>query len=657
MAYLNELGHLSLWIAFALAICGTLVPAVAAARGNPSQVRLTAGLTIMLFVLTLISFAVLMTGYIRSDFSLVNVATNSHTLKPLLYKISGTWGNHEGSLLLWLLVLTGFGAAIALTYKRMDWQLWSWTLSVQCLVAVGFFAFVLLTSNPFERLFPAPLDGKGLNPLLQDPGLAFHPPLLYLGYVGLSTAFSFGIAALLQCRVDVAWARWVRPWVLIAWAALTAGIALGSWWAYYELGWGGFWFWDPVENASLMPWFFATALLHCVIVVEKRDSLKAWTIMLSILGFSFSLLGTFLVRSGIITSVHTFASDPTRGVFILAILAIAIGGALLLFAFRAAAMENGNRVPLVSREGALLVNNFFLSTAALTVLVGTMFPLVLELVNGNKISVGPQYFNATVLPILALMSLLMGIAPLMSWRKGNLAGKGKSIRFTLVASAVAALLIMMVFAPKIGMSFVGLLLGVWLVAAALLDLWDKTGKARTAWTTRLKRLKSMPIRTIGTNVAHAGVGIFVIGLVGATAWIDEDLRKIRLGDTLSVGPYEMTFTNATRSQGPNYEALTGEFLVNGKSFSLKPETRFYSTPPMQTTEAAIHTRLTGDLFVAIAPPDEGSDAFSARFFYRPFQAWIWAGSAIMILGGLLAMVSGNLSGNNRQKTHKLKEAA
>ncbi len=633
-----ETGHFSLILALALAVLSASLPLYGAAKGDARLIALAPSLATGQFLLVAISFAALTHAYLVSDFSVLNVALNSHTLKPLLYKISGVWGNHEGSLLLWVLILSLFGAAVAVFGRNLPPAFRARVLAVQAMIAIGFFLFILLTSNPFERVAQPPSDGNGLNPLLQDPGLAFHPPFLYLGYVGFSIAFAFAIAALIEGKVSPSWARWVRPWTLAAWAFLTLGIALGSWWAYYELGWGGFWFWDPVENASFMPWLVGTALLHSAIVVEKRDTLKSWTILLAILTFSFSLLGTFLVRSGVLTSVHAFATDPARGIFILIFLGIVVGGSLTLYAVRAPALKPGGLFAPVSREGALILNNLFLTAAAATVLLGTLFPLFLDALTGEKISVGSPYFNITFSALMTPLVLTLVFGPLLPWKKGDLGGVMARLKLA-AAAAIAAILLAIWLAGGSVLTYLGIGLAAWLAAGVLTELGTRANFQKSGLKAGLKRLAGLPRAHWGMASAHFGVAVAVFGITASSSWTTEELTVMRAGEEIPVSGYNFAFQGATPIAGPNYTAIRGHFTISrGGQFiaDLYPEDRSYSSPPMQTTEAAIHALFTGDLY-AVVGESLGNGAFSVRLYFKPFVSWIWAGALIMALGGALSL--------------------
>ncbi|MCC0075413.1 MAG: heme lyase CcmF/NrfE family subunit [Rhodobacter sp.] len=632
-----ELGHFALILAFALAILQTVVPLVGAHKGWADWMAAAGPMASAQFVLIALSFGALTWAFVTSDFSVALVVGNSHTLKPMLYKISGVWGNHEGSLLLWVLILSLFGACAAWFGGNLPATLQARVLGVQGSIGAAFLAFMLFTSNPFLRSGFPPFDGRDLNPLLQDPGLAFHPPFLYLGYVGLSMAFSFAVAALIEGKVDGAWGRWVRPWTLAAWIFLTVGIALGSWWAYYELGWGGFWFWDPVENASFMPWLFATALLHSAIVVEKRETLKAWTVLLAILGFGFSLMGTFIVRSGVITSVHAFASDPERGVFILLIFAFFVGGALTLFAIRGAAMESRGVFSLVSRESALVLNNVLLAVASFVVFVGTMWPLLSELAFGRVLSVGAPFFNAAFTPFMVAIAVALPIGAVLPWKRGRL---GKAARSMVGVAALAVALGALTFALQTGRSAlapVGVALGVWVVVGALTDLWQRGG--RGAIGLRLRRIARLPRADWGKALSHAGLGITIFAVAAVLGWSTEDIRVAQVGETFEHNGYEFTLTGVERVQGPNYISQTGHVEVrrNGDLVALlDPEKRVYPAAGMPTTEAAIDYGLTRDVYLALGDPQDGG-GWALRTYIKPFANWLWGGAILMAIGGLVSL--------------------
>lgn len=631
----TELGHFALILAFAVAIVQMIVPLIGAHKRWPGWMAVAEPAAGAQFVLTALSFGALTWAFVVSDFSLNVVVANSHSAKPMLYKISGTWGNHEGSMLLWVLIVTLFGAMAALFGGGLPPTLRARVLAVQSAIAVAFFAFIIFTSNPFLRLEVPPFDGQDLNPLLQDPGLAFHPPFLYLGYVGLSMAFSFAVAALIEGRVDAAWGRWVRPWTLAAWIFLTIGIALGSWWAYYELGWGGFWFWDPVENASFMPWLLAAALLHSAIVVEKRESLKSWTILLAILAFGFSLIGTFIVRSGLLTSVHAFANDPERGVFILVIMAFFMGGALVLFTLRAGAMEAKGVFGLVSRESALVVNNLLLAVACFVVFVGTMWPLLAEMFFDRKLSVGPPFFNAAFTPFMVALGLILPVGSVLPWKRARISRAMWPLRYVFVlALAVGGL----AFVMQTGRSMLGpmgLFLGAWLVSGTVVELMQRTGRGDN----RLGRLRRLPRADWGKAVAHGGLGVTMAGIAGLTAWTVDDIRVAQIGQPFDVGSYTMTLTDVQELRGPNYLSTTG-FVTLSKDGSevaqMTPEKRFYPVAQMPTTEAAIDYNLLRDVYVVIGDQQAGG-GWTVRTYIKPMTNWIWIGCALMALGGLLSL--------------------
>ncbi|PIV74757.1 MAG: heme lyase NrfEFG subunit NrfE [Rhodobacteraceae bacterium CG17_big_fil_post_rev_8_21_14_2_50_65_11] len=633
---ITELGHFTLILAFAVSVFQMVVPLVGAHKGWPEWMAAAGPAATAQFLLTAVSFTALTIAFVTSDFSLSLVTNNSHTLKPMLYKISGVWGNHEGSLLLWVLILTLFGASAAWFGGNLPPRLRARVLGVQSAIGVAFFAFILFTSNPFLRLENPPMNGGDLNPLLQDPGLAFHPPFLYLGYVGLSMSFSFAVAALLEGRVDAAWGRWVRPWTLAAWLFLTVGIGLGSWWAYYELGWGGFWFWDPVENASFMPWLISAALLHCAIVVEKRETLKSWTILLAILAFGFSLIGTFIVRSGVITSVHAFANDPERGIFVLLILGVFMGGAFLLFALRAGAMEAKGIFGLVSRESALVVNNLFLVVSCFVVFIGTIWPLLAEMFLDRTLSVGPPFFNAAFTPFIFVLAVILPIGAMLPWKRAKIARVLKPLLPGAVLAVAAALLAYAIASGQsaLGPVFIGL--AVWLVAGAVVDLASRTG--RGAIGDRLGRLVRLPRADWGKTIGHAGFGLTLFGIAAVTTYQTEDIRVARIGESFTFGAYEITLTDVRQVDGPNYVSLMGsvEVLENGTPLAtLHPERRFYPVAGMPTTEAAINGGVTRDVYVVLGEPQRGG--FALRTYIKPFANWIWGGAIIMALGGLMSL--------------------
>jgi cytochrome c-type biogenesis protein CcmF len=636
---LIELGHFALALALLTALVQAVLPLLGAARANPAWMAVAEPAAMTQFLLCGFAFAALTHAYITSDFSVVGVAENSHTAKPLLYKISGVWGNHEGSMVLWVAVLSLFGAAVAAFGNNLPDTLKARTLAVQGLIGAGFIAFILFTSNPFLRLDPAPAQGNGLNPLLQDPGLAFHPPMLYLGYVGFSVAFSFAVAALLEGRVDSAWARWVRPWTLAAWVFLTLGIGLGSWWAYYELGWGGWWFWDPVENASFIPWLTGTALLHSAIVVERREALKSWTILLAIITFSLSLLGTFLVRSGILTSVHAFAADPTRGVFVLALLAVAIGGSFTLYALRAPAVDGGGLFAPISREGGLLINNLLLTTAAATVLLGTLYPLIADALEMGKLSVGAPYFNAVFVPLMVPLIVLTGIGPLLAWKRADLPGALQRLK---LAGGLAVLVLIGTWAANGGdllnlAAGGGMALAAWLAVATITE-WVSRVRGESGLS--FSRMTNLPRAAYGMSLAHLGMAVLVAGVTGASAWKEERVESLKPGEHIELAGYRFIFDGARPVQGPNYSAIEGRYIVtrDGQEIAvLSPQKRNFSQPPQQTTEAAIHTTFVSDLYAVIGDMDGNEGAFVTRIYYEPFVPCLWYGVLLMGLGGLVSL--------------------
>jgi len=618
----GELGQLALCFALALALVMAVSGLMGALRPSGLVARRTATSSAMgLLVFVGLAFGTLTYAFVGSDFSIMAVANNSHTLKPLVYKISGVWGNHEGSMLLWVLVLALYAALVA-GLQRGGERLTSGALGVQGLLAAAFLLFILFTSNPFFRLDPAPFEGAGLNPLLQDPGLAMHPPMLYAGYVGLSAAFSYAAAALLVG--ENGWARAARPFMLIAWIALTCGIALGSWWAYYELGWGGFWGWDPVENASLMPWLIATALLHSALATEKSGAFRTWTLLLAIAGFSLSLIGTFLVRSGVLSSVHAFASDPTRGFFIMVLIALAIGGALALFAWRAPTLQGGAAFDTVSRETALLLNNVFLLAACACVFVGTLYPLVLDAVNGTKISVGPPYYALTFAPIFFALLLLVPFGPRLGWKRGDLKAAWRSLYPALGLAAVAALAVLAIVAPRTLAATGAFAMAGWLIGASFLEIRKRKGARASAFAAVL---------------AHAGLGVTLMGVAGTTAWRSEALTVLASGQMMTVGPYTLRFDGVTREQGPNYIADRAHVaLMDGGKVRtmLLPEHRFYPAEGQDMNDTAIHTTGLRDLYLALGD-DRGGGRFTLRAYVSPLAPLIWLGGLVMALGGMLSL--------------------
>ncbi|MGA2124977.1 MAG: heme lyase CcmF/NrfE family subunit [Xanthobacteraceae bacterium] len=634
-----ELGHYSLVLALAIALIQTVMPLWGVRSRDPVLIGLAAPTAVAQLVFVAVAFAALTWCHVASDFSVLGVFENSHSAKPLIYKISGVWGNHEGSMLLWVLILGLFGALVALFGGNLPITLKATVLAVQGFLAATFHLFILVTSNPFARLSPTPLEGRDLNPVLQDIGLAVHPPLLYLGYVGFSITFSFAVAALIEGRIDAAWARWVRPWALAAWMCLTLGVAMGSYWAYYTLGWGGWWFWDPVENASLMPWLCGTALLHSAVVMEKRNALKVWTVLLAILTFSLSLLGTFLVRSGVLTSVHTFANDPARGAFILAILVLFIGGGFSLFAWRAPLLKQGGLFAPVSREGALVLNNLLLTTACATVFIGTLYPLVLEALTGDKISVGAPYFNYTFGPLALALVVAMSFGPLLAWKRGDLLAVTQRL---MVAFAVAIAGIAASYAVEdtsTTLAHFGSGLALFVMVGALADLVERTGLYRVPFRTALRRARGLPRSNWGTAVAHFGVGLTLLGIVGETQWGAERIASIKPHDVLSIRHYEVTFDGLAPRPGPNYRETVGTFTVrrNGQLIGvMEPSRRSYPVRAMTTTQAALMVRGLSQLYLAIGDPNPDGTV-AVRLYHKPMVLLIWIGAAVMMLGGGLSL--------------------
>jgi cytochrome c-type biogenesis protein CcmF len=634
-----EIGHYALVLAFALALIQSSVPVFGARRNDAALMGVAEPTALAQFVFVALSFAALVTSYVTSDFSVATTFQNSHSAMPLIYKFTSAWGNHEGSMLLWVLILAAFGALVALFGNNLPVTLKANVLGVQSWIAAAFFLFILLTSNPFARLPDAPLEGRDLNPLLQDLGLAIHPPLLYLGYVGFSISFSFAVAALIEGRIDAAWARWVRPWTLLAWMLLTIGIAMGSYWAYYELGWGGWWFWDPVENASFMPWLAGTALLHSALVMEKRNALKVWTLLLAILAFSLSLLGTFLVRSGVLTSVHTFATDPLRGVFILAILVIFIGGALALFAWRAPLLKQGGLFAPVSREGALVLNNLFLTTACATVFVGTLYPLALEALTGDKISVGAPFFNATFWPLFVPLLIAMPFGPLMAWKRGDLLGVTQRLfgAFALALAGIATTFVISGGGPVLAPFGVGLSLFV--IGGAISDLVDRSGLGRQPLPVAFKRAGGLPRSAWGGALAHLGLGVTIFGIVCESNWAAERIAAVRPNESISLRGYELTFEGLIARQGPNYSEQLGSFIVRsgGEELGrLQPSKRSFDARNSATSEAALLTRGASQLYLSLG--DAGADgSVTVRVYHKPLVLLIWLGAVVMFFGGALSL--------------------
>ena len=629
-----EVGHYALVLALALALIQSVVPLIGARTRDGALMAVAGPTALAQFGFVALSFAMLVSCYVSSDFSVRTVFENSHSAMPLIYKFTSTWGNHEGSMLLWVLILSLFGALVAVFATNIPHTLKAIVLAVQAWIAATFYLFILVTSNPFLRLTPAPFEGRDLNPILQDLGLAIHPPLLYLGYVGFSISFSFAVAALIEGRIDAAWARRVRPWLLAAWMCLTAGIAMGSYWAYYELGWGGWWAWDPVENASLMPWLVGTALLHSAVVMEKREALKVWTILLSLLTFSLSLIGTFLVRSGVLTSVHAFASDPLRGIFILGILVLFIGGSLLLFAWRAPLLRQGGLFAPVSREGALVFNNLFLTTACATVFVGTLYPLALEALTGGKISVGAPFFNTTFGPLFACLLIVVPFGPLLTWKRGDLIGVAQRLSGAFLV-AMIGLAASFVLEGKPLLAPFGVGLALFVIAGTVTDMGERIGLLRTPLPTVLRRAAGLPRSAWGTALAHLGLGITLLGIVGETQWGAERIVAVKPGDKVSVHNYDVTFDRTFNRTGPNYKELAAAFTVrrHGEIVGvMQPSKRNFASRQMTTTESALMARGVSQLYLSLGEVNsDGSVAI--RLYYKPLVLLIWLGCVVMVLGG------------------------
>ena len=635
---ITELGHMALILALCVAVLQATIPLIGAARGNAAWMAVGHSTALIQFLLVALAMAALMNAYVVSDFSVANVVQNSHTDKPLLYKITGVWGNHEGSMLLWIFMLSVCGGALALFSGNLPPDFRARVLSVHGMIGVGVLVFILFTSNPFLRTWPPAPNGHGLNPVLQDPGLAFHPPFLYLGYVGFSVAFSFAVAALIEGRVDPAWARWVRPWSLASWCALTVGIAMGSWWAYYTLGWGGWWFWDPVENASFMPWLVGTALIHSAIVVERRDTLKSWTILLAIVTFSLSLVGTFLVRSGVLSSVHAFAVDPLRGTFILMLLVVAIGGSLILYAIRAPALKAGGPFAPVSREGALLLNNILLATCAATVFLGTLYPLFLDAVGGPKLSVGAPFFNSTFVPLMVPVLIAMAAGPLLSWKRGDLLGALQRLGAAFAAAGIVTLGLLYATYGGPVLAVLGLGLAAWTFMGVLTELAERLRLFRISPAESLRRAINLPRAALGMTLAHLGMAITVAG-ISASAFEVEHLAVVPVGGDFDLAGYSMHFDKVQRLQGPNYvaEQATIQVRRDGRTIAVMyPERRFFALQNQTTSVTAIRTSPAFDLYLALG---EAADAngWTIRAYWKPMISWIWGGALVMAFGGVVSL--------------------
>ncbi|MBT7950477.1 MAG: heme lyase CcmF/NrfE family subunit [Gammaproteobacteria bacterium] len=633
-----ELGHFALILALSVALVQAIIPGMGLLRRRPDWMAVARPAALLQFVLVLAGYGILTYSFIVHDFSVLYVANTSNSELPLIYRISGVWGAHEGSLLLWVMILSTWTAIIAVYSKRYPADISAGVISVLGFISIGFLLFSLFTSNPFTRVFPAPFDGADLNPLLQDPVMAIHPPMLYMGYVGFAVPFAFAITALVQGRLDAAWARWVRPWALIAWVCLTAGIGLGSWWAYYELGWGGWWFWDPVENASFMPWLTGTALIHSLAVTEKRNALRNWTILLAIISFSLSLLGTFLVRSGVLTSVHAFASDPTRGVFILVFLGLVVGISFSLFAIRAWQLRTKTAFSLISREMALLTNSVFLLVTMLTVLLGTLYPLILEAMGGGKISVGPPYFSRVFIPLMIPVVILVGVGSFIKWREQKLSELVDNLRRPAIFALVFASALLIVLPGKASFTaWFGLLLAFWVINSAIAQLVHRLRNTQNT----MRGLKRIPRGWYGMITAHIGLVFTVIGIALSSVYSQEQDLHMAPGDERTLGEYRFEFVGVERKDGPNYSADVGTIDIYKKDkrmLTLHPEKRIYNVRKNMMTEAAINSNLLRDLYVSLGEQrDPDTNAWSVRLYYKPFILWIWLGGLVMVLGGLIAV--------------------
>ncbi len=644
-----EIGNFCLILALLLALIQGTLPIIGAARGIPSWIALARPVVQGQFVFVLIAFGCLAYSFVNNDFSVLNVATNSNSELPLQFRIAATWGSHEGSLLLWVLMLAGWSIAVSVFSKQLPDEMVARVLGVLGLVSVGFLLFMLFTSNPFDRLLPAAMEGSDLNPLLQDPGMVIHPPMLYMGYVGFSVAFAFAIAALLSGKLDATWARWSRPWTTIAWVFLTFGIMLGSWWAYYELGWGGWWFWDPVENASFMPWLVGTALVHSLAVTEKRGSFKSWTVLLAICTFSLSLLGTFLVRSGVLTSVHAFATDPERGVFILGFLVIVISSSLLLFAWRAPKVGLGGKFDLLSRESLLLANNLLLMVAAGSVFLGTLYPLIIDALDLGKLSVGPPYFEAVFVPLMTPAIFLMGVGPIARWKQTSLPTLVIRLRWAFAVSLATALIMPFLMGEWKPMVSFGLLLAFWVIASIVVNLKHRLSNSGQGGL--FAKLAKQSRSYYGMHCAHLGIAVFIIGVTLVNGYETEKDVRMDIGSTVTTGGYEFRFNGTNNVVGPNYSAVRGEIdvLKNGEIIrDLQPEKRTYNASGMAMTEAAIDTGILRDLYVALGEP-LADDAWVVRVYHKPFVDWIWFGCLLMVCGGLMAVTDGRYRLSSRKK--------
>ncbi len=638
-----ELGHFALILALVVSLLQGVLPIVGAHRNRLAWIAFARPAAQVAALLISFAFGCLTWAFVANDFSVTYVANHSNSLLPIQYRISGVWGGHEGSLLLWVLMLTWWALAVTFFSRQLPEAMVARVVGTLGLVSAGFLLFILFTSNPFDRLLPGAPEGRDLNPLLQDPGLVIHPPLLYMGYVGFSVAYAFAVAALLSGQLDAAWARWSRPWTTAAWIFLTLGIAMGSWWAYYELGWGGWWFWDPVENASFMPWLVGTALVHSLAVTEKRGSFKNWTVLLAISAFSLSLLGTFLVRSGVLTSVHAFATDPKRGIFILAFLVIVIGASLVLFAWRAPKVGLGGRFGLLSRESLLLTNNVLLVVACASVLLGTLYPLLIDALGLGKISVGPPYFDAVFVPLMVPVLFLVGVGPFARWKEASIAELARALRWAFVAAAIVAIVMPFLYGSWRPLTALGLLLAAWIVFAGTLNFIERV-QATRAGGSFFTGMMRQPRHFFGMHTAHVGVAVFVVGVTMVSTYQEEKDVKMAPGDTVAVAGFEFRFNGVRQVNGPNYTALAGDFDLarEGKPLrKMHPEKRTYQSSAMPMTEAAIDAGLFRDLYVSLGEPidrlkPEGE--WAVRVYHKPFVDWIWGGCVLMAIGGLIAIL-------------------
>jgi cytochrome c-type biogenesis protein CcmF len=633
-----EIGQFALILALTLAVILATLPQIGAARGIPQFIAIAKPAAQAQFLFVTIAFCCLGYSFITNDFSVLNVATNSNSRLPLHYRLAATWGSHEGSLLLWTFMLTLWMVAVTLFSKHLPDRIVARVLAVMATISVGFLLFMLLTSNPFQRLIPAAPDGRDLNPLLQDPAMVAHPPMLYMGYVGFSVVFAFAISALISGRLDATWARWSRPWTTVAWMFLTCGIALGSFWAYYELGWGGWWFWDPVENASFMPWLVGTALIHSLAVTEKRGGFKSWTVLMAIAAFSLSLLGTFLVRSGVLTSVHAFANDPKRGIFILAFLTLVIGGSLALYAWRAKQVGLGSKFELLSRESLLLTNNVLLTVAAGSVLLGTLYPLFIDALNLGKLSVGPPYFNTVFVPLMAPAMFLIGVGPIARWKQAKLPELAVRLRWAFALSLISGVLLPFVIGGWQWRASLGLLLAVWIVATVVQNVWSRL-RTGSAGSTFIEKVRTPARSFYGMHLAHLGVAVFVAGVTVVTSYQTEKDVRMRIGDSVTAGGYEFRLDNVSQLRGPNYEAVRADIQVTQRGAlvtTMHPEKRAFIAAQNVTSETAIDRSIFRDLYLSLGDQVEGG-GWTVRVYHKPLVNWIWGGALLMALGGAFAV--------------------